>query len=364
MLRRVPFLAICAALMLGGCGQSQSSTGVTASLGAHSLPAIQPPAYVPGPLDGQSTPRALALRRPLAVIVENYDPDSRPQSGLGAASMVIETLAESGITRFMAIYLEHEASKVGPVRSTRMYFNHWASAFHTILVHVGGNDDAQAELWHLPSVFNIDENRWEISLTNTGTPLFRRSSDRQAPHNMFVNTAIIRAYAARNRQNWAYSQAYILHKAAAPLKKRGKATTVSIGFVDPLAPQPNPGYAVQYRYDRASNTYLRYMGGTPHVDALTGRALRPANVIVVRTGNAVADPRAGITPESILIPTVATGPATYFFDGKVVAGTWQQKDMYAPLRFYNRRGRQVAFNPGQTWVEVVPRSSSFTWTAR
>jgi hypothetical protein len=334
---------------------------VSSVLGAKSLPAINPPPYIPGPLDGQSTPRALALRRPLAVIVENYAPDSRPQSGLAPASMVIETLAEGGVTRFMALYLEKDATKVGPVRSTRMYFDHWAEAFHSILTHVGGNDDAQNLLWTARSVFNIDEQHWEISLYNTGTNLFWRSTDRVAPHNMYVNTRVLRGYAIQHGQNWAYQQAYILHKHPAPLAQRGRVSSIDIGFEDPLYPHPDSDYAVHYAYDRATNTYLRFMGGQPHIDTNTGKPLRPANVIAVQTGPAVADPNAGPTPESILIPTVGSGPAWYFRDGTVVRGTWQQKNQYAPLRFYDRRGRQVAFNPGQTWVEVVPPSSTWSY---
>jgi hypothetical protein len=118
---------------------------------------------------------------------------------------VVETLAEEGVTRFLAIYLEKDATKVGPVRSTRMYFDRWAAGFHSILAHVGGNDDAQALLWHLPSVFNVDENRWEVNLNDTGTPLFWRSHDRAAPHNMYTSTYKLRAYAGRNHQNWAYN---------------------------------------------------------------------------------------------------------------------------------------------------------------
>src|SRR5919202_6718039 len=121
-------------MLLAAVCSSQSSSQVSASLGAKSLPAINPPPYVPGPFNGLSTRRAQAIRRPLAVILENYAPDSRPQSGLSQASTVIETLAEGGVTRFFAIYLEKDATKVGPVRSTRMYFDHWAAAFHSILV--------------------------------------------------------------------------------------------------------------------------------------------------------------------------------------------------------------------------------------
>ena len=216
-----------ACLALAGCGGS-STASLGTSLGAKSIAAIKPPPYLPGPLDGYSTPRARALRRPLAVVVENYAPDSRPQSGLSRASMVIETLAEGGVTRFMAVYLENDAAKVGPVRSTRMYFDRWAAGFHAILAHVGGNDDAQAWLWHLPNVFNIDENRWEKSLYDTGTPLFWRASDRAAPHNMYVSTYGLRAYANRNKQDWTYTGASFPHKTAAPLKQRGHRTTIDI----------------------------------------------------------------------------------------------------------------------------------------
>lgn len=368
MLRRLVPLAVCVPiLVLAGCAaqpQSASSVAVSTSLGARSLPAIKLPPLVPGPLDGQATPRAQAIRRPLAIIIENYAPDSRPQSGLSQASTVIETLAEGGITRFMAIYLEKDANRVGPVRSTRMYFDNWAAAFHAILAHVGGNDDAQAMLWHLPKVFNIDENRWEVSLTDTGTNLFWRSSDRVAPHNMYVNTATLRGYAIKNQQDWAYTNASFPHKAPAPLKQRGHATTIDISFQDPLNPHPDSDYAVQYQYNRASNTYLRFMGGQPHVDVANGKPIAPSNVIIMRTGQAVPDPNAGITPDSILIPTIGSGQAWFFRDGKVATGTWRQANQNAPLEFFNAHGGQVTFNPGQSWIEVVPPSSPATWTVR
>lgn len=357
MFRKVLALSCCAAL-LAGCG-SASTKSVGASLGARSLPSINPPAYVPGPLDGQSTPRSHAMRRPLAVIVENYAPDSRPQSGLGQASTVIETLAEGGITRFMAIYLEHDSAKVGPVRSTRIYFDHWAGAFHSILAHVGGNDDAQAALWTMPKVFNIDENKWEVSLTDTGTPLFWRGQNRLPPHNMYTSTYKLRAYANRNHQNWAYTGAYLLHKH--PSARHGHVGTISIQFEDPLNPAPQPPYAVKYVYQQRSNAYLRYMGGSPHVDADTGKALQPSNVIVMETGNASADAAAGPTLGSIIIPVIGSGKAFFFRDGTVQQGTWQQANTFAPLRFFDKKGRQAAFNPGQTWIEVVPPSSPWSY---
>ncbi len=126
------------------------------------------------PLDGLPTTRALALRRPLAIMVENFAPDSRPQTGLGPASVVFETVAEFGITRFMAVYQEHDAPVVGPVRSARVYYDHWAEGLHAIFAHAGGNSDALRELWGLSNLVNIDEVATEVSLADTGADYYFR----------------------------------------------------------------------------------------------------------------------------------------------------------------------------------------------
>lgn len=301
------------------------------------------------------------------MVVDNYAPDARPQSGLSQASLVIETLAEAGITRLLALYLEQDANRVGPVRSSRVYFDRWAAAFHAMLAHVGGNDDAQDLLWHLPPVFNMDEAPWEYPThTQKGDP-FWRSRDRSAPYNVYLNTYWLRAYADAHHQDWFYRQASFPHRSPAPVSRRGYSGSVIISFVDPLAPYipPDPDYQVRYAFDRATDTYLRIAGGKPQVDALTHKPLRAANVIVLLTGQADSDPAAGITLFSITIPTIGGGTAWYFSDGRVWRGVWQQRDQFAPLRFLGAHGRrQVAFNPGQTWIEVLPKDSTVSWTFR
>src|SRR5450759_5124274 len=57
------------------------------------------------PLDGAVVNNpSLLTRRPILIKVENH-PDARPQSGLDKADIVIEAMAEGGITRFAAVYL-------------------------------------------------------------------------------------------------------------------------------------------------------------------------------------------------------------------------------------------------------------------
>jgi Protein of unknown function (DUF3048) N-terminal domain/Protein of unknown function (DUF3048) C-terminal domain len=340
---------------------------VPVSFSLQPLPAMEPPVTLPGPLTGTIVPRSQALQRPLAVIVDNYAPDARPQWGLGRASIVFETLAEGGITRFMALYLEHDASKVGPVRSTRLYFDRWAAAFHAILAHVGGNDDAQALLWDLPRVFNLDQSPWEKLplMTSRENPYWRISS-RYAPYNVYVNTYKARSYAASRHQDWTYLGATLPHKRPAPLSQRGHPGSLSIFFVDPLYSfiPANPDYVVRYDFDPTTDTYLRTQGGKRTIDAATHKPLRPANVIVMFVGVATPDANAGPTLESLFIPTIGSGTAWYFRDGQFLTGTWQQRDQSAPLRFLDAHKQPIALNLGQTWIEVLPQYSTATWSPR
>src|SRR2546423_1699457 len=106
-----------------------------------------------GPLSGEGVSREVANRRPIAVMIDNFSPDARPQTGLSRASLVFETLAEGGIPRFMAVFLEKDADTIGPVRSARLYFTSWASGLDAIYGHDGGSVDALQQLRAMPDVY-------------------------------------------------------------------------------------------------------------------------------------------------------------------------------------------------------------------
>jgi hypothetical protein len=263
--------------------------------------------------------------RPVAVMLDNYAPDARPQSGLGEASLVYETVAEYGITRFMAIYLEHDAPVVGPVRSTRVYYNEWADALQGILVHAGGNSDAMPELGRLHGLMDVDEISWEMTRWQDrgGPPFFWRSTDRLMPH-----------------------PAALPHKPNAPLRRRPASAWLTVAFSSYL-------YAVQYRYNPRTNRYKRFMGGVPHVDAATGRQLAPRNVVVIFCP--VRPDPASSTPYSVIVDTVGSGPALLFQDGRVRHGVWRRAAIGSPLELASVSGNPWRFNPGQTWIEAVSR---------
>src|SRR5438093_3014474 len=101
-------LACMLALALAACGGGKSPGKKTAPLPPRSS------------LTGLIVADASVLKRTvLAIKVENSI-DARPQSGLGAADIVYEELAEGGITRFIALYQSEDSAKIGPVRSARL----------------------------------------------------------------------------------------------------------------------------------------------------------------------------------------------------------------------------------------------------
>ena len=306
----------------------------------------------PGPLSGLPTRPELARRRPIAVIIDNFDPDARPQAGLNRASVVFEAVAEGGITRFMAIYLEKDAPIVGPVRSARIYFDAWASGLAAIYAHAGGNSDALLELPKLPSIANVDG-------LGGGAPnpfpwdLYWRSTDRLAPHNLYTATDHLRAYAdATMHAATGLIPPSLPHKDPAAWLVRPSGGWIHIAF-------STDSYSVQYHYDPHCNCYPRSMNGVAHADAFSLRQIAPSNVAVLFAG-VVADP-ASDTPGSVNVQSRGLGRALYFRDGQVTAGSWRKDSTTAPLTFLDAQGQPLAFNPGQTWVSIVPIGNSVTW---
>ncbi|MBQ3294010.1 DUF3048 domain-containing protein, partial [Candidatus Saccharibacteria bacterium] len=75
------------------------------------------------------------------VQIPNGADGARPQVGLQDAKVVFEAIAESGITRFAAVFQDPPAV-VGPIRSLRLYYLNWDVPFDCTVVHAGGSVEA------------------------------------------------------------------------------------------------------------------------------------------------------------------------------------------------------------------------------
>ena len=57
---------------------------------------------------------------------------------------------------------------------------------------------------------------------------------------------------------------------------------------------------------------------------------------------------------------IGSGTAWVSTNGKTVKGTWRKKSFTSPTRFYGPDGKQLPLTIGQTFIQVVPKSTKIT----
>lgn len=284
-------------------------------------------------LDGLPLQIDNRIQIPLAVVVENHTL-SRPQmAGLNEAKIVYEALVEGGITRFLAVFDPNSITKIGPIRSARPYFIHWAEEFGGIFVHIGGSEEALAYLKNSSSVIDTGENENE--------DIIWRDLDYPKPHNAFTSTR--KLYNRFIKFNWK-------KQIQKPVFKFKVEETPA---VDEIIQRINldfslPNYHVKWVYSQKNNNYLRYQAGKRH------NSIEAKNIIIQILPNALIenDPKGRLE-----MPVLGTGKAIYFLDGMRYEGAWVKEDYDTKTLFYDKDGSEMRFNRGKTWIEVI----DFAW---
>ncbi|MBI1885093.1 MAG: DUF3048 domain-containing protein [Chloroflexi bacterium] len=306
------------------------------------------PALLDGVLLSPPTWKRLQARLPLAVMIDNHL-DARPPVGLSKAELVYETVAEGGITRFMAVFWRNDAAVIEPVRSARVYYLDWAKELGAIYVHWG-----QAESFgpaDVPSAV-VRLRLPTLNAFNIGTPTFWRDYSRYSPHNGVTSTAALWQKATELEYDGPSTLRPWKFKRESPGGRAGRSDGLTKGIDIAFGTYPLPDYAVRWVYDRKDNIYLRRTGGLPHFDGQGGR-LRAKNVAVQFANIYLAGDGTG----HMLADTSGEGPALLFRDGIVIHGTWRKNGPADRTLFFNAAGAETVFNRGTTWVEVVPVGS-------
>ncbi len=288
-------------------------------------------------IDGVKVSNGTENLLPVTVMIENLS-TVRPQFGLSRAQVVVEALAEGGITRFLAIYASGEALEtIGPVRSARDYYVDWAEEYRGAYVHAGGSPQALQRL--VGNNYLTDLN--QISGDHA---YFWRDTSRVAPHNLFTSTELL-GYALRDKglSETAGTYGGWLFEKEAAKKNRPASQSIQLSF-------STSSYDVTYDYDDETNTYARSNGGTPHMDALTNEQIRVKNIIVQYVSSSLLDAASG----RLSLTTVGEGDAIVFMNGIATPARWKKPARGERTRFYNQEGTELSFVTGTTWIEVLP----------
>jgi len=284
--------------------------------------------------------------RPIVVMIENT-PDARPQSGLINADIVFEVVDEGGITRFVSVFSSYEAALVGPVRSARPYYAEIARGLDPVYVFWGT----------APQFYKIIEKLGLDYLTPLGDPTgysnivanlavngvdSMRDPSRVSPHNAYTFIPRIKELAAKLGYSLEGGKSPLLFKLDASVLERGDISKITVDF-------SGPQYIAEFKYDSESNTYTRSVAGAPSIDRESGNQITLNNVIGMVTDIVNSGDKAG----HMIVRTTQEGNAYYFFDGKVLEGTWSRYSPQKPFKFIDKNGNTVLFNRGKTWVAMI-----------
>ncbi len=305
---------------------------------------------------------------------------ARPQVGLTQAGVVFEAIAETGITRFAAVFQNPTSSAIGPVRSLRPYYLDWDTPFDCTVTHAGGSHEA-LEAIKKGGQRNLDENyaymwreegtdRLWNNLFTSPTDLLKFNSDHgysTSNPKTFPRLTPDEALEIAQRNTSPKDPAADNSSNQESLDGQPDlASTIRINFSNLI------NYNTLYSYDSESNTYARsYQTGDPHLVYEC-----PANLNQPNTQTECGELKQ-LAPSVVVammikehtmadgyhesIATIGSGQAYIFQNGAVIEGTWSKSSQNSQISFKDASGEVIKFTPGQLWIAAVPQFGDVEW---
>lgn len=303
------------------------------------------PERVVWPLTGVRVDGKLPSRPALAVKIEN-SPESRPHRGLHRADIVWEQVVEGGISRFVAVYHSKTPGVVGPIRSVRPMDAATVAPLKGLLAYSGGQQ---------PFIDRVTKARVQSIVMDKGAPGFWRSSDRYAPHNVYGSPQAFWKQASKaldERPDAQFDYAAARGQGtAARLGRRAKVADVRLSNLQRTV----------WEWSPKKGAYLRSDGSSPSMSS--GRRVSARNVLllsVAMKNTRYKDPSGAPVPETRMVDS---GRGVLLSDGHAVSVRWKKASTRRPLVVTRPNGAPVRLDPGNLWIELVPRGTG-SWHVR
>lgn len=279
-------------------------------------------------------------KRPVAVMIDNDNNEARPHAGLEDAFLVYEVPVEGGSTRLMALYnSDKETAKIGPVRSSRHYFLDYVLEHNAIYVHFGYSPKAMNDIPVL-GINNING-----VAGGDGNCFWRESTYTSAYHTAYTSMENINKFAGQK----GYSQ----DKTVAPLNFSKKDAQIEGENANNIVIPYAGFYNSSFKYDEKTSSYGKYINGSVHA-LQSGAEMSVKNIII----EYVKSYSLGDGTARINVDDVGSGKGYFATMGKYIPITWSKSSRDAKTIYKDESGNEIALNPGQTWIMIVPSSIS------
>lgn len=319
-------------------------------------------------------------KRAFAVMYSGDQSARKYFSNLSLADFVLEMPHRSmhGQPRLMGVFQCNTPEIVGPMRSGRTDHISVAGALDAIYVPWGGSSVGKALLEK--HVINHIDCNGEVT-PGGGSACFRRSGPMSTLESASSSIPELIKVAEKVGYRKESQTKGFEHQGDLPLEKRPDYSRIRVKFEKPSD--------VEYLYDKPTNSYLRFFGGKEDIDYETKKQYAPKNLITIITkkdtwqtdidyvGQGLQDPWDGIDPKhrendngqypnmqlgDPWFDTKFEGPAEFFFNGQHIEGTWKrEKGLENPFKFFDEKGIEIHFVPGQIWMHVLEHSRTVSY---
>lgn len=272
-------------------------------------------------------------QRPVMATINNH-PLARPQSGIAHADIVYEMLAEGNVTRLLALYQSELPEEIGPIRSARDYFIEISQGLGAFYVAHGYSPEAK-QILNSGVIDHINGMQYD------GT-LFRRSSERNAPHNSYTSAEYIRTGMERVGAEMQIEKIppFSYYESIEGAKIGTLASIIDVRY------GRDEDFHHVYSYDTLTQHYNRTSGDQLTIDKDSQEEVSLSNVMFFEVLHQTID------AQGRKQLNLKSGGKAYLFQAGVMKEIeWQQVDgILVPVE----NGMPAMLVPGKSWVHLVP----------
>ncbi len=259
----------------------------------------------------ERTPYREQRQQAITALLENT---TTAPNGLQEASMIFELPIATGQTQLLAVYNKLDANTIGPLASSKKYFDELSQELNAVLIHNNNNTSTNP-----------------LQINPTSNPnLFSNTNNQQ-----YSNGKTLRQELVSQNQNNTWTISGTLYRPAA---SAANSTELSIQYTS--------GYTSSFTYLSNLNSY-KWQRNNQTTNSSTEDTL----VTAVVTAKTLSVP----TSSGELFIPLKGGPAQLFLRGKVINGSWQ---FNRGFKFTDENQELIELSAYKIWVLFVPQDAT------
>ncbi len=310
------------------------------------------------PLTGELNLTESAIgARPVAIMIENT-PEARPQWGITTPDVIIEGMAEGGVTRMMWLYADTNSipDKVGPVRSARHDFVELAAGMNAIYAHWGGSDGKNLGKYMAYQAFDKFDVDHIDALKYEGSYFFRDTTRNVSLEHRGITTKTAIQKAIKNlgfttKQTLTDWVPYEVSHEEGKIpwsdssKDSGSCVRIDVTF--------SSSYVYTFKYNEKDRLYYNHLNNKPVVDGNNNQQMAVKNVIYLYVPVESMKTEKGHVDWKFEAEGI-DNKGLYIVNGLGRRITWVFDEKTCQLKFYDFDNTPLTVYPGKVYIGIIP----------